>query len=67
MVGTHNFRRYFKNDYPRNWQEDYTKNDNMFGYLSNELEFHKCNNLGNLAKDCRLTAPPRESQQNQNA
>ena len=40
---------------------------NMFGYLRNEVECHKCNNFGHLAKDCRLTAPSRESQQNQNA
>jgi len=62
-----NFGKSFKNDYPINSRKNYRQNCNRFGYLSKEVECHICNKFGHLAKDGRLTAPPRESQQNQNA
>jgi hypothetical protein len=31
------------------------------------VECYKCNNFGHMAKDCRMTVPPRESQQNNNS
>jgi hypothetical protein len=31
------------------------------------MECYKCNNFGHMAKDCRMTVPPREPQQNNNS
>jgi hypothetical protein len=31
------------------------------------VECYKCNNFGHMAKDCRMTIPPREPQQNNNS
>jgi hypothetical protein len=30
------------------------------------VECYKCNNFGHMAKDCKMTVPPREPQQNNN-
>lgn len=35
--------------------------------MSNQIESYKCNNFQHLAKYCKLTIPPRESQQNKNS
>jgi hypothetical protein len=62
-----NHERYAQNDWSRRPSETQNKNYNMFESLSTEMEFYKCNNFGHVAKDCRITVPPRESQQNKNS
>jgi hypothetical protein len=39
---------------------------NRFESFSTEMKCYKCNTFGHMAKDCRITVPPRESQQNNN-
>jgi hypothetical protein len=58
---------YLNNIYPIRYYEAYTRNQNRFGSLSNEVECYKCNNFGHIAKNCRLTIPPRESKKNINS
>jgi hypothetical protein len=55
---------YLNNSYPRRSYEAYNRNQNSFGSLRNEVECYKCNNFGHIAKNCRLTIPPRESKKN---
>jgi hypothetical protein len=40
--------------------EAYNIKYNSFGSLNDEVECYKCNNFGHVAKDCRLTVPPKE-------
>jgi hypothetical protein len=58
-----NYEGYTRNSYPRRPHEAQRKNYNRFESLSNEVECYKCNNFGHMAKDCRLTIPPREPKQ----
>ena len=39
----------------------------MFESLSTEVECYKCNNFGNMAKDCIMKVTPREPQHNKNS
>jgi hypothetical protein len=43
--------------------EAYNINYDNFGSLNDEVECYKCNNFGHMAKDCRLTVPPKEPKQ----
>jgi hypothetical protein len=53
--------------YPRRPSETQRKSYNRFESLSTEVECYKCNNFRHMAKDCRMTVPPREPQQNNNS
>jgi hypothetical protein len=62
-----NYEGYTRNGYPRRPNEMQSISYNRFESLSTEVECYKCNNFGHMAKDCRMTVPPRESQQNNNS
>jgi hypothetical protein len=62
-----NYEGYTRNAYSRRPNEMQRKNYNRFESLSTKVECYKCNNFGHMAKDCRMTVPPRESQQNNNS
>jgi hypothetical protein len=62
-----NYEGYTRNSYSRRPNEMQSKNYNRFESLSTEVECYKCNNFGHMAKYCRMTVPPRESQQNNNS
>jgi hypothetical protein len=55
-----NYVGYLNNSYPRRHYESHNINNFFFGSLNNEVECYKCNNFGHIAKNCRLTIPPRE-------
>jgi hypothetical protein len=59
-----NFEIHTKKGYPRNPSETPRRSYNRFESLSTEVECYKCNNFGHMAKDCRMTIPRREPQQN---
>jgi hypothetical protein len=62
-----NYEGYTRNGYSRRSHEAHNISYNIFESLSTEVECYKCNNFGHMAKYCRLTIPPRESQQNINS
>jgi hypothetical protein len=62
-----NFESHTQKGYPRRPSETQRRSYNMFESLSTEVECYKCNNFGHMAKDCRMTVPPREPQQNNNS
>jgi hypothetical protein len=39
---------------------------NRFESLSTEVECYKCNNFGHVAKNCRMTVPPKDPKKNNN-
>jgi hypothetical protein len=64
---TSNNEGYTRNSYPRRSHEAQNRSYNIFGSLSDEVKCYKCNNFGNIARDCRLTVPPREPKKNINS
>jgi hypothetical protein len=62
-----NFESHTQNGYPRRPIETQRRSYNRFESLSTEVECYKCNNFGHMAKNCRMTVPPREPQQNYNS
>jgi hypothetical protein len=62
-----NFESYTQRDYSRRPSDTQRRSYNMFESLSTEVECYKCNNFGHMAKDCRMTIPPKEPQQNNNS
>jgi hypothetical protein len=64
---SNNFESYTQRDYSRRPSDTQRRSYNMFEYLSTEVECYKCNNFGHMAKDCRMTVPPKEPQQNNNS
>jgi hypothetical protein len=62
-----NFESHTQRGYPRRPSETQRRSYNRFESLSTEVECYKCNNFGHMAKDCRMTVPPREPQQNNNS
>ena len=59
-----NFEIHTQKGYPRSPSETQRISYNRFESLSTEVECYKCNNFGHMEKDCRMTVPPREPQQN---
>ena len=57
-----NFESHAQKGYLGRPSETQRRSYNMFESLSIEVECYKCNNFGHMAKDCRMTALPRESQ-----
>jgi hypothetical protein len=49
--------------YSRRPSETQRRSYNRFESLSTEVECYKCNNFGHMAKNCRMTVPPKEPQQ----
>jgi hypothetical protein len=62
-----NFQSHTQRSYSRRPSETQRKSYNRFESLSTEVECYKCNNFGHVAKNCRMTAPPKEPQQNNNS
>jgi hypothetical protein len=62
-----NFESHTQRDYSRRPSETQRRSYNRFESLSTEVECYKCNNFGHMAKDCRMTVPPKEPQQNNNS
>ena len=59
-----NFESHTQRGYSRRPNETQRRSYNRFESLRTEVKCYKCNNLGHVAKDCRMIVPPRESQQN---
>jgi hypothetical protein len=57
-----NFESYTQRDYSRRPSDTQRRSYNRFESLSTEVECYKCNNFGHMAKDCRMTVPPKEPQ-----
>jgi hypothetical protein len=64
---SNNFESYTQRDYSRIPSDTQRRSYNRFESLSIEVECYKCNNFGHMGKDCRMTVPPKESQQNNNS
>jgi hypothetical protein len=64
---TKNFKSHTQRGYPRRPSETQRRSYNKFESLRTEVECYKCNNFGHVAKDCRMTVPSRELQQNNNS
>jgi hypothetical protein len=64
---TNNFESNTQRGYPRRPSETQRRSYNGFEYLSTKVECYKCNHFGHMAKDCRMTVPPREPQHNDNS
>jgi hypothetical protein len=61
---SNNFEIYTLRDYSRRPSDIERRSYNRFESLSTEVECYECNNFGHMAKDCRMTVPPKEPQQN---
>jgi hypothetical protein len=57
-----NFESHTQRGYSRRPSETQRRIYNRFESLSTEVECYKCNNFGHMAKDCRMTVPPKEPQ-----
>ena len=62
-----NFESHTQKGYPRRPSETQRISYNIFESLRTKMECYKCNNFGHMAKDCRMTVPPREPQHNNNS
>jgi hypothetical protein len=47
-----NYIGYLNNSYPKKYYESYSRNQNSFGSLRNEVESYKCHTYGHIAHDC---------------
>jgi transposase InsO family protein len=61
-----NFESYTQRDYSRRPSDRQRRSYNRFESLSTKVECYKCNNFRHMARDCRMTVPPKEPQQNNN-
>jgi hypothetical protein len=61
------FESHTQRGYSRRPSETQRRSYNRFESLRTEVECYKCNNFGHVAKDCRMTVPPKEPQQNKNS
>jgi hypothetical protein len=59
---SNNFESYTQRDYSSRPSDMQRRSYNMFESLSTKVECYKCNNFGHMAKDCRMTDPPKEPQ-----
>jgi hypothetical protein len=57
------FESHTQRGYSRIPSETQRRSYNRFESLSTEVECYKCNNFGHMAKNCRMTVPPKEPQQ----
>jgi hypothetical protein len=56
------FESHTQRGYSRRPSETQRRSYNRFESLSTEVECYKCNNFGHMAKNCRMTVPPKEPQ-----
>jgi hypothetical protein len=56
------FESHTQRAYSRRPSETQRISYNRFESLSIEVECYKCNNFGHMAKNCRMTVPPKEPQ-----
>jgi hypothetical protein len=61
-----NFGSYTQRDYSRRPSDTQRRSYYRFESLSTKVECYKCHNFGHMAKDSRMTAPPKEPQHNNN-
>jgi hypothetical protein len=61
-----NFESHTQKRYPRKPSETQRRSYNRFESLSTEVECYKYKSFGHMAKDFRMTVPPREPQHNNN-
>jgi hypothetical protein len=66
-MNNNNFESHTQRGYSRRPSETQRRSYNRFESLSTEVECYKCNNFGHVAKNCRMTVPPKEPQQNNNS
>jgi hypothetical protein len=59
-MNNNNFESYTQTDYSRRPSDTQRISYNRFESLRTEVECNKCNNVGHMAKDCRMTVPPKE-------
>jgi hypothetical protein len=64
---SNNFESYTQRDYLRRPSETQRRSYNRFESLRTKVECYKCNNFGHMAKDCKMTVPPKEPQKNNNS
>ena len=62
-----NFESHIQKGYPRRPSETQKISYNNFESLITKVEFYKCNNFGHMDKYCRMSIPPKETQQNKNS
>jgi hypothetical protein len=56
------FESHTQRGFSRRPNETQIRSYNRFESLSTKVECYKCNNFGNMAKNCRMTVPPKEPQ-----
>jgi hypothetical protein len=61
------FESHTQRGYSRRPSETQIRSYKRFESFRNEVECYKCNNLGHVAKECRMTVPPKEPQKNNNS
>jgi hypothetical protein len=66
-MNSNNFESYTQRDFSRIPNDTQRRSYNEFESLITEVECYKCNNFRHMAKDCRMTVPPKEPQQNNNS
>jgi hypothetical protein len=57
-----NFESHTQRGYSRRPSDTQRRSYNKFESLRTKVECYKCNNFGQVAKDCRMTVPPQEPQ-----
>jgi hypothetical protein len=57
------FESHTQRGYSKRPSETQRRSYNRFESLSIELKCYKYNNFGHMAKNCRMTIPPKEPQQ----
>jgi hypothetical protein len=62
-----NFESHTQRGYSRIPSETQRRSYNRFESLRIEVECYKCNNFRHVTKNCRITVPPKETQQNNNS
>jgi hypothetical protein len=66
-MNNNNFESHTQKGYSRRPNETQRRIYNRFESLSTEVECYKCNNFGHMAKECIMTVPHKEPQQNNNS
>jgi hypothetical protein len=62
-----NLESHTQKGYPRRPSETQRRSYNKFESFSTKVECYKCKKFGHMAKNFKMTFPPREPQQNNNS